>query len=79
MPITNYVYLYRYFNEDGSISVGPIKRNETDEPYKYRIIADEGYELYFDGFNQHATVMDVFSLEGWTQFEIQEEENDDLE
>lgn len=79
MPITNYVYLYRYFNEDGSISVGPIKRNETDEPYKLRILADEGYELYFDGYNQHATVMDVFSLEGWTQFEIQEEENDDLE
>ena len=79
MPITNYVYLYRYFNEDGSVSVGPIKRNETDEPYKLRIIADEGYELYFDGFNQYATVMDVFSMEGWTQELIPIEENEFIE
>lgn len=74
MPITNYKYLYRYENEDGSISIGPTKRNEADEPYKIRLIADEGYELYFDGYNQHATVMDVFSMEGWTQYEIIEEE-----
>lgn len=74
MPITNYKYLYRYVNEDGFISVGPIKRNEADEPYKIRLIADEGYELYFDGFNQHTTVIDVFSMEGWTQYLIPEEE-----
>lgn len=76
MPITNYKYLYRYVNEDGFISVGPIKRKEADEPYKIRLIADEGYELYFDGFNQHTTVIDVFSMEGWTQYPIPEEEEE---
>lgn len=73
MPITNYKYLYRYENEDDSISIGPTKRNEADEPYKIRLIADEGYELYFDGYNQHTTVIDVFSMEGWTQEIIEED------
>lgn len=67
MEITNIKPLYRYENADGSISITPIKRNEGDEIYSYRLIADEGYELYYNGENQHATVIDVKVIDGWTQ------------
>ena len=67
MEITNIKPLYRYENADGSISITPIQRNESDEIHGYRLIADTGYELYFNGENQHATVIDVKSVDGWTQ------------
>ena len=38
------VYLYRYEDQDG-IVITPNKRNETDDPYCYRLISDEGYIL----------------------------------
>lgn len=40
------IELYRYDNTDGSITVTPNKRNDTDTPHAYRLIADEGMELY---------------------------------
>lgn len=67
MQITNIKPLYRYENADGSISITPIQRNEGDEIHGYRLIADEEYELYYDGENQHATVLDVQSVDGWSQ------------
>lgn len=73
MEITNIKPLYRYENADGSISITPNQRNEGDPIYKYRLIADEGYELYFEGENQQTSVLDVFSVEGWTQELIPEE------
>lgn len=73
MKINNIVEIYRYVNNDGSIEHTPNKRYENDTVYKYRLIADEGYELYYNGENQHCSVLDVFSTEGWTQEPISEE------
>ena len=39
------IELYRYDNTDGSITVTPNKRNDTDTPHAYRLIADEGSSL----------------------------------
>lgn len=59
--------LYRYEEDDGSIVITPEKRNENDEIAEYRLIARDGFELYYNGENRHATVLDVESLDGWTQ------------
>lgn len=67
MEITNIKPLYRYENADGSISITPYKRNESDTIHAYRLIADEGYELYYNGENQHCSVLDVKDTSGWTQ------------
>ena len=67
MEITNIRPLYRYENADGSISITPNKRNEGDEIHSYRLIADEGYELYLNGEDQHCSVLDVNNTSGWTQ------------
>lgn len=37
--------LYRYENTDGSYSISPIQNEETDMPYMFRVIADEGKVL----------------------------------
>lgn len=73
MEITTIKPLYRYENADDSISITPIQRNEGDEIHGYRLIADEGYELYYNSENQHATVIDVKSVDGWTQELISED------
>lgn len=74
MKITNIRPLYRYENADGSISITPNKRNEGDAVHGYRLIADEGYELYYNGENSHTTVIDVKSADGWTQELIPEDD-----
>lgn len=73
MKITNIKPLYRYEGADGSIAITPIKRNEGDEIHGYRLIADEGNELYYNGENQHTTVIDVKLIDGWTQEQIEDE------
>lgn len=73
MEITNIKPLYRYENADSSISITPIQRNEGDTIYGYRLIADEGYELYYNGENQYTTVIDVKAVDGWTQELIPED------
>ena len=73
MEITNIKPLYRYENADGSISITPNKRNEGDTVHGYRLIADEGYELYYNDENTEATVIDVESVDGWTQELMSEE------
>lgn len=40
------IELYKYDNADKSVTVTPNKRNDTDTPHAYRLIADEGMELY---------------------------------
>lgn len=64
--------LYRYENKDGSISITPIQRNEGGIVHGYRLIADEGCELYYNGENQHTIVLDVFDTDGWTQEMVEE-------
>ena len=71
MKITNIKFLYRYENADGSISITPIQRNEGDTVHAYRLIADDEYELYYNDENQHTTVLDVESVDGWTQEPIE--------
>ena len=73
MQITNIRPLYRYENEDKSVLITPNKRNEGDEIHSYSIVADEGYELYYNGVNQHTSALYVPSIEGWTQEPIPEE------
>lgn len=73
MQINNIKPLCRYENENGSITITPIKRNEGDTVHAYRLIADEDYELYNNGENTHATVIDVNSVDGWTQEPIEVE------
>jgi hypothetical protein len=71
MEITNIKPLYRYENADGSISITPNKRNEGDEIHSYSIVADEGYELYYNGENQHTSALYVENTDGWTQEPIE--------
>lgn len=73
MQITNIKPLYRYENEDKSVSITPNKRNEGDEIHSYSIVADEGYELYYNGVNQNTSALYVSSTDGWTQEEMEVE------
>lgn len=79
MEITNIKPLYRYEDADSSITITPIQKNEGDPIHQYRLIADEGFELYYNGENKGITVLDVASVEGWTQEPIPEEENKEVE
>lgn len=79
MKITNIKPLYRYENADDSITITPIQKNEGDLIHQYRLIADEGYELYLNGKSRGITVLDVFSVEGWTQELIPENESKEVE
>lgn len=74
MEVTNIKPLYRYENADGSISITPIQRSESDTIHAYRLIADEEYELYYNGENKHCSVLDVKDTSGWTQEPISEPE-----
>ena len=60
------VYLYKYEESDGVI-VTPHKRNETDEAYGYRLIADDGYILT-DGETETPCV-DTHAPEQWDEVE----------
>lgn len=42
--------LYKYENTDGSYSISPVRREEADEPYMFRAIADDG-KVLTDGTN----------------------------
>lgn len=67
MEITNIKSLYRYENADGSVTITPIQKNEGDTIHAYRLIANEGHELYYNGKNRHYRVLDVCDISGWTQ------------
>lgn len=67
MQINDIRPLYRYEEENNSITITPIQRNEGDAIYSYRLVADDGYELYYEGENQHTTVIDVKDTEKWSQ------------
>ena len=51
MQINDIRPLYRYENEDNSVTITPIPRNERDPIHSYRLVADEGCELYYNGEN----------------------------
>lgn len=45
------VNLYRYENEDGSITVTPVQREASDPVYKMRLIAEDG-KILTDGASE---------------------------
>lgn len=45
------VNLYKYLNEDGSITVTPVQHEVSDLVYKMRLIADEG-KILTDGVDE---------------------------
>ena len=77
MQINNIRPLYRYENADNSITITPIPRNEEDTIYQYRLVADEGYELYYNEESQHVSVLDVYDTNNWTQELIPESESEE--
>ena len=65
--IPKWILLYTYpEGENGSVTTSE-KRNENDIPSGYCLIANDGFELYYNGVNRRASVLHVDSLEGWTQ------------
>ncbi len=67
------IELYRYVEQDGSITVTPIKRSDTDTVHKIRLIADEGKALT-DGENI-TTVIDVAisDINNWQEIDEPQE------
>lgn len=59
--------LYEYFNEDNSVEITPNPHNPEDISNGYRLIAENGMELYYNETNTQATVRDVEQLEGWSE------------
>ena len=60
------VNLYRYVDSDGVV-ITPNRREETDQPYCYRLIADEGYVLT-DG-ETITLCVDTHEPERWQEIE----------
>lgn len=75
----NITPLYRYEEADGSVTITPNKRNEADEIHSYSLVADEGYELYYNGENQHTSALYVDDFSGWTQEEAEEPSEGEME
>ena len=75
------VNLYRYETEKG-IVITPNKREETDEPHMFRVIADE-YKLLTDGTNTMACIdthtPDIYSEVDDPEYEETEEKNEVVE
>lgn len=73
------VNLYRY-EETNGIAISPVKRNESDTPHAYRIIADEGKCLIQNGVN-YGCCTDSPTAEGWEEIDdpgIEEEPNETM-
>ena len=68
--------LYKY-DEDNGYCVTPEKRNSKDQPYCYRLIADEN-KILTNGTTE-ATCIDIAinDLESWQEIDNVEEENDE--
>ena len=66
------INLYKYIDEDGTV-ITPNRREESDQPYCYRLIADEGYILT-DGEIQTPCV-DTHEPEEWYEIEDDNIEN----
>lgn len=69
--------LYKYENSDGSISISPVQREETDTPYMFRVIADEG-KVLTDGTNTTACI-DTHTPEIYTEIDEPPEPESELE
>ena len=63
------VNLYRYENEDGSITVTPIQRNPDDLVYKLRLIANEGKILTNGERETPCTDCALDDVDRWTEID----------
>ena len=72
------INLYKYERESGKITVSPIK--PEDKPYTemFRLVADEGMTLTYNGMVVGA-VIDTDSLDGWAEVEKPEEPEEPTE
>lgn len=61
------IALYEYVNEDNSVEVTPNPRTSEDTASGYRLIAENGMELYYNENNTHSAVRDVEQPEGWSE------------
>lgn len=60
------VYLYRY-EEAAGVVITPNRRNATDEPHGYRLIADDGYIL--TNGETEAPCVDTHEPDRWDEIE----------
>lgn len=67
------INLYRY-EEEKSIIITPIPRQETDIPYKLRLVADEGYILTDGEIETPCIDIDFIDEEKYTEIPIENEE-----
>ena len=70
------INLYRVIRPDGGVTVTPNKPDNY-EKVMYRIVADEGKELV--NGDTRTTCADVESAAGWTETEIKESTETELE
>lgn len=68
------INLYRY-KESNGIAISPIKRNETDVPHSFRLVADEGKALTNDNVT-FAQCIDVSNTEGWVEVDDPGDDDD---
>ena len=64
--------LYKTIRSDGGITVSPNKSNEKYTEM-YRIIADDGKFITFDGTNTF-TCIDIESIDGWYEIDAPKKE-----
>lgn len=66
--------LYKYAEQGNAYCITPERRNEADEPYCYRLVADEG-KVLTDGATRTSCIdIDKGDLENWQEVEKEEEE-----
>lgn len=63
------VNLYRYNNEDESVTVTPIQRDPADPIYKMRLIADEGKVLTDGERTTPCTDCAFDEVDEWTEID----------
>lgn len=61
------VNLYRYENEDGSITVTPVQREASDPVYKMRLIAEDGKILTDGASETPCTDCTLDEVDRWTE------------
>ena len=61
------VNLYRYEEQDGSVTITPTQRKKTDKPYKLRLVADEGMVLTNGEVQTYVIDIDFSEEENWRE------------
>jgi hypothetical protein len=60
------ITLYKYDRGDGKITVSPIKPTDKEYTEKYRLVADDGKVLTYNG-EIVGEVIDTDAVEGWDE------------